>query len=180
MLFVKQGIERALGAAVVTSNLGAEVPTGVWKCLQAAISLREPLLIFPVVDFTSYSPLPGLNRLATEESSLPSVGMIACLEAAGGSRPTLWDPNLRVYTSSASKKGGVALRDVLVLKQGSTVEDAFFALKNLGALGGEFVRAEAADKIGAASRLVPKNQILSKQSRILKIMTSKRANWQAK
>jgi len=180
MLFVKQGIERALGAAVVTSNLGAEVPTGVWKCLQAAVSLREPLLIFPVVDFTSYSPLPGLNRLATEESSLPSVGMIACLEAAGGSRPTLWDPNLRVYTSSASKKGGVALRDVLVLKQGSTVEDAFFALKNLGALGGEFVRAEAADKIGAASRLVPKNQILSKQSRILKIMTSKRANWQAK
>jgi hypothetical protein len=48
----------------------------------------------------------------------------------------------------------------------------------MGALGGEFVRAEGASKIGEKAKLVPKQEILSKKNRILKIMTNKRKEWQ--
>ena len=63
---------------------------------------------------------------------------------------------------------------------GSTVEDVFISLKRLGALGGEFVRAEGASSIGEKSKLVPKNEVIGKANRILKIMTTKRNNWQSK
>ena len=66
------------------------------------------------------------------------------------------------------------------MKPGSTVEDVFISLKRLGALGGEFVRAEGASSIGEKSKLVPKNEVIGKANRILKIMTTKRNKGQLK
>ena len=40
------------------------------------------------------------------------------------------------------------LRDVLMMRQGSTVNDVFLRLKRMGAVSGEFVRAEAVCHIG--------------------------------
>ncbi|KAI2501634.1 50S ribosome-binding GTPase [Fragilaria crotonensis] len=167
MTFVKQHI--------LQQNLqsNSALPNGVWQCLQSAMSLREPVLVFPVSDLTTYSPLPGMTRVAIEDASLPSPGMVACLLAAGGSSPTLWKDGSYIASSAQVK-----LRDVLVMKPGSTVEDVFLSLKRLGALGGEFVRAEGAGNLGEKGKLVPKHEVITRSNRILKIMTNKRREWQ--
>jgi ribosome-binding ATPase len=187
MSFLRRHLEAALGISSTTSkpDEDEQVLEGVWQCLQAAVKLREPVLVFPVLDFVDYTPLPGLCRHATGDPSLPSLGMIACLQAAGGSKPTLWDTQQRCYTApsknikKASSSGAVAaLRDCLIMKPGSTAEDVFVVLKRLGALSGEFVRAEAAGAIGVPSRPIAKHLVMSKNDRIIKIMTSKRSAWQ--
>jgi len=66
------------------------------------------------------------------------------------------------------------------MKPGSTVEDAFLGLKNMGALEGEFVRAEAASAIGEKPKPVPKAEPITRRTRILRIMTTKRKEWQRK
>jgi ribosome-binding ATPase len=188
MNFLRRHLEATLGIASTSKTDGDEkVPEGVWQCMQSAVTLREPVLVFPVLDFVDYTPLPGLCRHATGDPSLPSLGMIACLQAAGGSKPTLWDAQQGSYavpsknnkkTSSGGAAVAAALRDCLVMKPWSTAEGVFVVLKRLGALSGEFVRAEAAGAIGAPSRPIPKHQVMSKNDRIIKIMTSKRSAWQ--
>ena len=152
-------------------------PHGVWDCLQSAIKLREPILVFPVADMESYQPLSGMTKKAQYDPSLPNTGMVACLKACGGVSPTLWNDEKAAYEGSSIGKNH-ALRDVLVLKPGSTVEDAFISLKNAGVLGGEFVRAEAVGCIGDKPHLVKKDDTLGRHNRILKIMTTKRREWQ--
>ena len=176
MAFVRRHILSEKG------NAGT-IPTGVWQCLQSAVTLREPVLIFPVSDMATYAPLPGLLRYASEDASLPSAAMVACLESSGGSAPSLWDGtsyNPKGAGHGAQQVPTMALRDVLVMKPGSVTEDVFLALKKMGALGGEFVRAEGAGEIGEKPKLVPKHEVLHKGIRILKIMTSKRREWQKK
>jgi len=187
MLFVRREIEAVIrGITPIAKDEEAQIPLGTWQCLQSAIGLREPVLVFPVMDHTTYAPLPGMFKCATSDPSLPSPGMISCLKAAGGSAPTEWDPVSGQY--SVPKAGGTkkqptacssSLRDALIMKPQSTVEDVFLALKKLGALGGEFVRAEASGEIGAPAKPIPKYQVVTKQTRILKIMTNKRTAWQS-
>lgn len=181
MSFIRRHIEAARGS----SEKGKEdddnrIPTGVWQCLQSAVTLREPVLVFPVCDMVTYQPLPGLANYATGDPSLPNVGMVSCLEAAGGKQPTLWDANQRIYVAPGTKKSAIALRDAIVMKPGSTVENVFLTLKRLGALSGDFIRAEGAGSIGEKAKLVPKFDVVTKSTRILKIMTSKRSSWQDK
>ena len=155
-------------------------PEGVWNCLQSAMSLREPILVFPVIDMTSYEPLPGMTNYATRDASLPSSGFTHCLESAGGRKPTLWDDERNMYhlpdisNKITDLRFRQPLRDVLVMKPGSTVEDVFNRLKSLGALRGEYVRAEGAGNIGEKPRLVRKEERIDKNNRILRIMTNRK------
>ena len=131
----------------------------------------------------TYEPLPGLMECSIGHSSLPSTGMIACLQAAGGSPPSQWNPSRKQYTATFNgikNKDVLAFRDVLVMKPGSTVEDAFVALKAMGALGGEFVRAEGAGRIREKAKLVKKDDFLCRSNRILRVMSNKRTQWQKK
>jgi len=175
MLFVKNHLQSASDS----TNNGA-VPVGVWQCLQSSMMLRSPVVVFPVCDMSTLAPLPGMVNYATLDASLPSKGMISCLRAAGGSAPSLWNDDMCGYDSSIAKESPVMLRDALVMKPGSTVEDVFLSLKRMGALGGEFVRAEGAGDIGEKAKLVPKHELITKSNRILKIMTNKRTQWQTK
>mmetsp|Transcript_30065 Transcript_30065/g.39348 ORF Transcript_30065/g.39348 Transcript_30065/m.39348 type:complete len:218 (-) Transcript_30065:107-760(-) len=176
MSFVRNFVEIQPGKAETDSSMP---PAGVLQCLHSAMSLREPVLVFPVSDMTTYAPLPGLTDYAVNDASLPSAGMISCLNAFGGSSPSLWDADKKLY-SAEEKNQEAMLRDVLVMKPGSTVEDVFNSLKRMGALGGEFVRAEGAGEIGEKGKLIPKNEVVGRNNRILKVMTNKRREWQTK
>ena len=182
MSFVRSNIAKALGAAA-DKDATAVPPAGVWNTLQAALCLREPTIVFPVSDMSTYTPLNGMNEYAINDASLPNAGMIKCLESANGEAPSLWDGARNQYISRGNEQSvnqKRALRDAIVLKPGSTVEDAFLVLKSMGALCGEFVRAEACGNIGDKPKLIKKDDILNKTNRILKIMTNKRTNWQQK
>eukprot|EP00986_Skeletonema_menzelii_P013197 scaffold7554_cov143-Skeletonema_menzelii.AAC.5 len=146
----------------------------VWRCLQKAFSLRSPVLVFPVSEMQTYAPLPGLNNFATRDPSLPSKGFISCLESAGGTAPSNWDNNKDMYVIQGKNEIKPALRDVILMKPGSTVNDVFLTLKNMKVLEGEFVRAEAASKLGEKPKLVSKLDIVGNGNRILMIMTTKR------
>eukprot|EP00522_Entomoneis_paludosa_P012120 CAMPEP_0172446808 /NCGR_PEP_ID=MMETSP1065-20121228/6307_1 /TAXON_ID=265537 /ORGANISM="Amphiprora paludosa, Strain CCMP125" /LENGTH=956 /DNA_ID=CAMNT_0013197997 /DNA_START=84 /DNA_END=2954 /DNA_ORIENTATION=- len=190
MNFIRYHIEESLGTSVPgkakrkDETSERKVPEGVWACLQSALTLREPVLVFPVADLTTFASLPGLFKYATSDPSLPSGGMIRCLEAAGGEAPSLWNQHGSSYFTtppeSKSEEEFALLRDALIMKPGSTVEDVFLTLKRLGGLGGEFIRAEATGTIGTPSRPVPKSQKISRSNCIIKIMTSKRSTWQKK
>jgi ribosome-binding ATPase YchF (GTP1/OBG family) len=184
MLVIKGHLECSLGSYQkneTEASINGKM-TGVASCLTSALSVREPVLVFPVMNFDDYSPLPSLSRYATSDPSLPNVGMLSYLRASGGQVPTLWNADTMQYVEGKQKNSGKenALRDVLVMKPGSTVDDVFVALKNRRALEGDFVRAEAAAYIGAPSRPVPKFQPLAKSNRILRIMTTKKVAWQQK
>lgn len=146
----------------------------VFKCLQGALSLRCPILVFPVADMQTYAPLHGLNDFATRDSSLPHRGFINFLTAAGGIAPSNWDISKEMYVTPNSKSTKPALRDVVLIKPGSTVHDVFIRLKNMKALDGEFVRAEAASKLGEKAKPVSKSDIIGIGNRIIMIMTTKR------
>mmetsp|Transcript_11503 Transcript_11503/g.27011 ORF Transcript_11503/g.27011 Transcript_11503/m.27011 type:complete len:1027 (+) Transcript_11503:153-3233(+) len=170
-----------------TAGTTATPPLGVWKCLTSAISLREPILVFPVSDMTTFAPMTSLNKVATGDPSLPSSGMIRCIQASDGSPPSCWNTegkNYVIATGKVSKNGNPAsvakLRDAILMKPGSTVEDVFLTLKRMGALGGEFVRAEASSGApGERPKPVPKQELVSRKNRVIKIMTNKRTQWQA-
>ncbi len=155
-------------------------PEGVWECLQCALRLREPVLVFPVNDMVTYEPLPGMTDYASTNASLPNFGMISCLEAAGGSAPTLWNHDSKSYSKVIinSQEKPQALRDVIVLKPGSTVEDVFLSLKWMGVLGGDFVRCEGTGYIGGKSKPLKKDERIDKHNCILKIMSTKKKEWQ--
>lgn len=160
-------------------------PLGVWQCLTSAVMLREPVLVFPVSDLLTLAPMPGLNKIAVEDPSLPSKGMIQCIEAAGGAAPTCWSPSANCYCmpiKTMERDAGNAttkLRDVLMMKPGSTVDDVFLTLKRLGALRGEFVRAEACSgNANDKPKPVPKAEIITRKIRVIKIMSNKRTAWQ--
>lgn len=177
MTFVK---EHLMGKQ--PADTSSKAPSGVWQCLSSAVKLREPVLVFPVTDMKTYAPLPSLNDRAVGHPSLPSVGMIRCIHGSGGTSPSCWNDSQQFYVPPSNKhgKGNVErLRDVIPMKQGSTVADVFLALKNAGALSGEFVRAEAAGNIGENPKPVPKNTLVGRHNRILKIMTNKRTAWQS-
>ena len=167
-------------AKVVDEHSDLCPPFNVWNCLKAALGLREPVLCFPVSDMCSYAPLPGMSNYVTRDASLPNRGMISCLKAANGKAPTLWDDSSDQYLLPLDKMevSSQALRDVIILKPGSTVEDAFLVLKWHGALEGEFVRAECAGMLGDKPKLVKKDEVITVSNRILKIMTTKRRGWQ--
>jgi len=150
----------------------------VWDCLQAAISLRAPILVFPISNFTTYDSLPGMINYSIQDASLPNAGFISYITAVGGIAPSQWDDERKVYSDNKDNHG--ALRDVLIMKPRTTVEDVFLSLKNMGALEGEFVRAEAACNIGNKPKLVPKSELVGRHNCILKIMTTKRTQWQKK
>ena len=177
MQFVRSSIvpNAVLEAHKVTSS-----PNKVFECLQAAMKLREPLLVFPVFDMETYEPLPGMFSFSTRDASLPNKGMISCLEYSGGEVPSMWDKNKKMYHANhgSCTKSEQTLRDCIVMKPNSTVEDVFETLKRLGALDGEFVRAEGAGGIGEKPKLVKKDDFIGKHNRILKIMTTKRREWQ--
>jgi hypothetical protein len=102
------------------------IPNGVWDCLQAAMSIRAPVLVFPVNDMLTYEPLPGMTNYSTRDASLPNRGIISCLTQAGGCAPSHWDADKLSYALSMTKNEiKPALRDVLLLKPGSTVNDVF-------------------------------------------------------
>jgi len=158
----------------VSSTVASNFEGLVWKCLQKALSLRGPILVFPVADMQTYEPLTGLNNFATRDPSLPSKGFINCLTSAGGTAPSTWDDNKVMYAVQGKNETKPALRDVLLMKPGSTVNDVFLTLKNKNVLEGEFVRAEAASKLGEKPKLVSKLDIVGPENRILRIMTTKR------
>jgi len=159
-------------------------PFGIWQCLTSAMMLQEPVLVFPVSDMVTLAPMSGLNKAAVEDPSLPSSGMLRCIQAAGGTLPSCWNDIEKTYCMpSKLRERGVGksmrLRDALLMKPGSTVEDVFLTLKRLGALSGEFVRAEACSgKEGEKPKPVPKAQAISQKICVIKIMSNKRTAWQ--
>lgn len=183
MNFVKEHLMGTAAVATNNSKSESKAPFGVWQCLASAVKLREPVLVFPVSDMKTYAPLHSLKDRAVGHPSLPSDGMIRCITGSGGVSPSCWNEAQQLYVPPNNKhsdnKGEVQqLRDVIPMKQGSTVADVYMALKNAGAVSGEFVRAEAAGTIGENPKPVPKNAMLGKHNRILKIMTNKRTTWQ--
>jgi len=134
---------------------GNDCEDNVWKVLTKAIGLTEAVYVFPVVD------------LATGQS-------LAVKRVGGGGDVT--DGHKRSIVARGGKLGEecAGVCDVcLMMKEGSTVEDLFEHLKNLGSLKGMFVRAEGSRDVGGQSKQLKKEELLSESCRVIRIMTNK-------
>jgi len=116
--------------------------------------------------------------IKNRDSSLPNHAFINCIIASGGCAPSQWSNERCAYVAELKDNSKDALRDVLLMKPGSTVEHAFQGLKGMGVLDGDFVRAEAACLIGDKPKPVLKSDIIQRHNRILRIMTTKKKTWQ--
>jgi len=145
--------------------------SGVAAVLAAAVALRPPAVFFPVGDRQTCAAI--------------AVGGRAAGGGGGGSEAKM--------RAAEGREAGV-LRDAVLMRPGSTVHDAFEALKRppLGLLAGDFVRAEAAVAGGGGGgggggsganslswRVVRKEERLSPGCCVLHVQTTRRSAWQA-
>jgi len=119
--------------------------------------------------------------------ALGSTGVLEAVSAAVALRaPTLAFPvgDLDSLAPIAWGAGAAPapLRDCVVLKPGSTVDDVFQALKRPpnARLAGEFVRAEGMGAARERRRQLRKDDVVSfeNESCILRIMTNRKSQWQ--
>eukprot|EP00602_Paraphysomonas_sp_CaronLab_P002150 CAMPEP_0185028482 /NCGR_PEP_ID=MMETSP1103-20130426/14225_1 /TAXON_ID=36769 /ORGANISM="Paraphysomonas bandaiensis, Strain Caron Lab Isolate" /LENGTH=899 /DNA_ID=CAMNT_0027562909 /DNA_START=19 /DNA_END=2715 /DNA_ORIENTATION=- len=117
--------------------------SGVMEAISTAVSLKPPVLCFPVSDL---------------------------------------DTELPVAWTSSAKIPACQLRDCLQLKQGSTVEDVFDALKR-GALPhctmhGDFVRAEGRgiDR-NSKKKLLARDTVIDQTNCVIRIQTNRKSVW---
>jgi hypothetical protein len=132
--------------------------TGVAAAISAAISLRHPLLVYPLGSLEPPSPL-----FYTDSRGHP-------LE------------NESQHGQSSTASGDRRYPGVLLLRPGSTVEAVYNALKTppLYAAAGEFVRAECWDCAGEAPMKRPLRKLESvvAATQMLRIMTNRKSKWQ--
>eukprot|EP00050_Salpingoeca_kvevrii_P008858 m.305526 g.305526 ORF g.305526 m.305526 type:complete len:260 (-) comp17941_c0_seq1:1110-1889(-) len=102
------------GVATANSTLGRLGDSGVLAAMNAAVALRDPLVVYPVADLSSCS---------------------SYAQSGGGGSAV----------GRAGREAAGVLRDALLMRPGSTVEDLYTALKRapLNLVTGDFVRAEA-------------------------------------
>ena len=54
------------------------------------------------------------------------------------------------------------------------MEYAFLVLKNMGVIGGDFVRVEGAGRVSERDKLVKKDDCIGRHNRMLRMMTNNR------
>jgi len=138
----------------VMANLGGS--TGVLELVNAAVHLRPPLLVFPVADLETCRCEGPVQR----QESLGVAGSWFSTCAAGSDH---------------------ILRDVIVMKPGSSVQDVYETMKRppWQMISGDFIRAEC--RIDQEQRkLMKKTDVVNEGTCVLKIMTNKRSCWQRK
>ena len=143
-----------VSAASVTSSC----ENNVWACLQQALTLHPPILIFPVQDMDTNAPLPFLADAAFNATTAlsPSMNHTKSLMMRGGSAPQMGK-----------------LMNVILMRGGSTVGDLYEQLKHMKAVHGMFVRAEGKSLMSDKGKQLKKEDLLNVSNRIIKIMTNK-------
>jgi ribosome-binding ATPase YchF (GTP1/OBG family) len=134
---------------------GVACDDNVWKVLTKALAFTNAVYVFPVVDLATCASLP--------------------VKRAGGAGD-MSDGHLKSILARGGQKGedcrGVC-EVCLTMKDGSTVEDLYEHLKNLGAVKGMFVRAEGMEDVGGKSRQLKKDELLGPTNRVIRICTNK-------
>ncbi|CAG9464162.1 unnamed protein product [Pedinophyceae sp. YPF-701] len=151
-----KGAEEA--AARVTQMYGG---TGVLAALTSAVALAAPVAVFPVRD---------LDELVGADPSLSSRGRRGVNANAA-----------EADTSGEAERASGVLLNCVLMKPGSTVFKAYDVLRKppLEMVDGDFVRAECLPR-SLAHRPARKEETLSPDTRIVRIMTNKRRAWQGR
>ena len=79
----------------------------VLQALSAAVALRPPLLVFPVVSLQTFESIPDVGSVA-RDPTLPSEGAVRAIVNGGGNAPT----GHSVHASTSSN----TLRSFLMMK----------------------------------------------------------------
>ncbi len=168
--------------------------TGVLAALTAALALKPPRWVCPISDRESCAALPAPPP--------PRAGAGA---SSSGASALGWGTDAKARAAQGGMPG--VLRDCVLMRSGSTVEDVYHVLKRppYCLLDGDFVRAEcrllnvlqqqqqqqqqqhgvstgqqggSAAK-GAACRVVRKDERLGRDSCVLLLQTNRHTVWQA-
>ena len=140
-------------------------PVSVRRAVAAAIALKPPTLGFPV------------DCLDTGVSSRVS-GVHASL---GGSTDDVVAGGEKKNGSEKTKTLGGSLRECVLLKPGSTVEDFFEEARRIGACGnGELVRSETSDGAGRRRTLRRDELVAAIPGGVVKFYVNRKVKWQGK
>jgi len=164
--------------------------TGVLSALTLAVLRKRPVLVCPVVDFSS---LWGLTLSTTAAAKIPATSTAQSAGARGRGKGGYSAPD----REGAGSKGAAAqdeppapvLTTMVMLRPGSTVEESFAALTRLDMVRGDFVRAEqlledaTLETAASSTRVLKRDDTLrsdgvadgSSRAIVLRILTNKKA-----
>jgi len=159
--------------------------TGVLSALTLAVMRKRPVLVCPVVDFNSLWGLTlPIKTMAT--STAQSVGPRS--RGKGGYTAADREGAGPQGTATQDEQAAPVLVTMVMLRPGSTVEEAFSALSRLEMLRGDFVRAEqlledaTLETAASSVRVLKRDETLrcdgatgSSRAIVLRILTNKKA-----
>jgi hypothetical protein len=174
------------------SVLGPYGGTGVLAALTCAVALKPPRWVFPIADRERCVALAA----APIRAGAGSAGSSGSRSRHGGSGANSlgWGSDAKFRAAQGPEAG--VLRDCVLVKPGSKVEDVFWVLKRppYALLEGEFVRAEcrvlqhqqaaagpAAPDSGqqqAKMRVVRKDDLVGPSNAVLLLQTNRKVSWQ--
>lgn len=173
--------EQAAAAAAATalqsiqrSVLGVYGGTGVLAALTCAVALKPPRWVFPIADREKCTALAAAPNRAGGSSGSRQGGSAAASSLG-------WGMDAKARAAQGAETG--VLRDCVLVKPGSKVEDVFWVLKRppYALLEGDFVRAEA--RVLSADgkmRVVRKDEPVGPANCVLLLQTNRKVSWQHK
>jgi hypothetical protein len=184
------GSEQAVTAAATAlqsiqrSVLGVYGGTGVLAALTCAVALKPPRWVFPIGDRERCTALAAAPTRAGGSSS-GSSGNSSRSSRQGGSAAASslgWGVDAKARAAQGAEAG--VLRDCVLVKPGSKVEDVFWVLKRppYALLEGDFVRAEArvlsSTEGSSKMRVVRKDEAVGPSNCVLLLQTNRKVSWQ--
>jgi len=154
--------------------------TGCLAALTCAVALKPPRWVLPVADRDRCVALAAAPSRAAGASSSSSRSR----HGGSGASSLGWGMDAKARAAQGAEAG--VLRDCVLMKPGSRVEDVFWVLKRppYGLLEGDFVRAEcrvlqaAATGAGQKMRVVRKDELVGPSNAVLLLQTNRKVSWQ--
>jgi hypothetical protein len=174
--------------------------TGALAALTCAVALKPPRWVFPIADRERCVALAAAPNRAGAGGSSGSSGSSRNKHGGAGASSLGWGVDAKARAAQGAEAG--VLRDCVMLKPGSRVEDVFWVLKRqpYALLEGDFVRAEcrvlqpqalqladasAASTAGAQQqgpqskmRVVRKDELVGPANSVLLLQTNRKVSWQ--
>lgn len=177
--------------------------TGVLAALTCAVALKPPRWVFPIADRDRCTALAAAPSRAGGSAGSSGSGSSRSKHGGSGASSLGWGMDAKARAAQGAEAG--VLRDCVLMKPGSRVEDVFWCLKRppYALLEGEYVRAEcrvlqsqhpSATASAAAvadsgqqqgsqqakMRVVRKDELVGPSNCVLLLQTNRKVSWQHK
>lgn len=175
--------------SIQQSVLGVYGTTGVLAALTCALALKPPRWVFPIGDRERCTALAAAPTSRAGGGGGGGGGSSSSNKGSKHGGAAAASLGWGVDAKARAALGAGVLRDCVLVKPGSRVEDVFWVLKRppYALLEGDFVRAECRvlgqgasplSQHAAKMRVVRKDELVGPSNAVLLLQTNRKVSWQ--